>query len=60
MTEVERRLQEATSVRQDFEQLLRFARQRGRPQDYEIAMDRAVHYVTIATGIIALLQRQAA
>jgi hypothetical protein len=60
MSEVEIRLEMATAVRQEFEQLVRFARQRGRPQDYEAAMDRAIHYVTIATGIIALLQRQAA
>lgn len=60
MSEVERRMQEATDARQRFEQSLRIARQRGRPADYELAMDQAVHYVTIATGIIAFLQRQAA
>lgn len=60
MSEVERRMAEATACRQRFEELVRFARQRGRPHDYELAMDQAIHYVTIATGIIAFLQRQAA
>ena len=58
--ELQRRLREASGVRQQYERAVNLARKTYRSEDYEAALQLNITYTTMLDGIIAAIHREQA